>query len=106
MRSSREKAAGAARWLGLGRRTALAEGEVVLISPHLDDAIFSLGAAVSYATRHGVKVTILTVLAGDPTLAAPAGDWDRQAGFETAGEASVARRAEDARACTILGARP
>jgi LmbE family N-acetylglucosaminyl deacetylase len=106
MRPTREKAVGAARWLGLGRRTALAEGEVVVISPHLDDGIFSLGAAVSYATRHSVKVTVLSVLAGDPGLSAPAGDWDREAGFETAGEAAVARRAEDGRACALVGAHP
>src|SRR3954464_3679117 len=106
MGRSREKAAGAARWLGLGRRSALAGGEGVLISPHLDDAIFSLGAAVSYPTRPGAGVTIVCVLAGDPNLEAPAGDWDRQAGFETAGEAAAVRRAEDARACAIVGARP
>lgn len=106
MRPTREKAVGAARWLGLGRRTALAEEEVVVISPHLDDGIFSLGAAVSYATRQRVKVTILTVLAGDPSSSVAAGDWDRQAGFETAGEAAGGRRAEDARACALVGAHP
>jgi LmbE family N-acetylglucosaminyl deacetylase len=106
MRPTREKAVGAARWLGLGRRTALAEEEVVVISPHLDDGIFSLGAAVSYASRRRAKVTILTVFAGDPGHSAPAGDWDRKAGFETAGEAAVARRAEDARACALVGAHP
>jgi LmbE family N-acetylglucosaminyl deacetylase len=63
----------------------------------------SVGAAMSRAVRHGSGVTVLTILAGDPASSAPAGSWDLQAGFRTAGEASAARRKEDARACSILG---
>jgi LmbE family N-acetylglucosaminyl deacetylase len=104
---TREQATGIARWLGLlGRRTRL-DGEVVVISPHLDDAVFSLGAAVSSSGRRdGGRVTILTVLAGDPDSPTDAGDWDRKAGFRTAGEAARARREEDARACELVRARP
>jgi LmbE family N-acetylglucosaminyl deacetylase len=103
---TRAKAAGALRWLGLrGERPAL-EGDVVVVSPHLDDAAFSLGAAISHAGRSGVQVTVLTVLAGNPESAAPAGDWDSRTGFGTAGETAAARRAEDADACARLGARP
>jgi len=103
---TRAKAAGALRWLGvLGGRARL-EGEVVVVSPHADDAALSLGAAISHAVRGGSQVTILTVLAGDPGSTAPAGDWDRRAGFGTAGEAAAARREEDAAACARLGARP
>ena len=94
------------RWLGLlGGRAAL-EGDVVVVSPHIDDAALSLGAAISHATRRGARVTILTVLAGDPGSTTPAGEWDRRSGFTTAGEAANARRAEDATACGHLGARP
>jgi LmbE family N-acetylglucosaminyl deacetylase len=101
---TRAKAAGALRWLGLlGRRAQLA-GEIVVVSPHVDDAALSLGAAISHAARNGARVTILTVLAGDQGSTAPAGEWDRQCGFRTAGEAATARRTEDATACRSLGA--
>jgi LmbE family N-acetylglucosaminyl deacetylase len=101
---TRAKVGGALRWLGLLGRRAQLEGEVVVVSPHIDDAALSLGAAISRAVRSGARVTILTVLAGDPGSTTPAGEWDRRAGFRTAGEAATARRAEDAAACAHLGA--
>lgn len=78
----------------------------MVVSPHLDDAALSLGAAISRAARAGARVTVLTVLAGDPGSNEPAGDWDRSSGFATAGEAARTRREEDALACERLGARP
>ncbi|HJQ74077.1 MAG TPA: PIG-L family deacetylase [Gaiellaceae bacterium] len=104
MQVTKAKAAGALRWLGLLGRRAQLEGEVVVVSPHMDDAVLSLGAAISRAARSGARVTILTVLAGDPSSKATAGEWDRACGFGTAGEAATARRAEDAAACAHLGA--
>ena len=97
------KAAGVGRWLGVGGRRATLAGEVVVISPHLDDGPFSLGAALSWAARAGANVTVLTVLAGDPESDLPAGEWDLRAGFRSEGEAATARRAEDAEACRLLG---
>jgi LmbE family N-acetylglucosaminyl deacetylase len=82
------------------------EREVVVVSPHLDDAALSLGAAVSHASRTGARVRVLTVFAGDPDSEAAAGPWDERAGFRTAGEAARTRREEDRRACAILGAEP
>jgi LmbE family N-acetylglucosaminyl deacetylase len=81
-------------------------GDVVVISPHLDDAAFSLGAAVARATRTGASVRVLTVFAGDPDSERPAAWWDRKAGFTTEGEAARARRMEDREACSLLGATP
>jgi LmbE family N-acetylglucosaminyl deacetylase len=78
----------------------------VVVSPHLDDGVLSLGAAISHARRRGAQVAILTVLAGEPSSSAPAGPWDRKSGFGTAGEAARVRREEDRRACGILGAEP
>lgn len=104
MQVTRAKAAGALRWLGLLGRGAQLEGEVVVVSPHMDDAVLSLGAAISRAVRNGARITILTVLAGDPGSTARAGEWDRECGFRTAGETATARRAEDAAACGHLGA--
>ncbi|MFN2471267.1 MAG: PIG-L deacetylase family protein [Gaiellaceae bacterium] len=78
-------------------------GRVVVLSPHLDDAVFSLGAAIASATVRGSAVTVLTVFAGDPDSEQPAGYWDARAGFRTAGEAARARRREDAHAVRLLG---
>ena len=81
-------------------------GRVVVLSPHPDDAVFSLGAAIHRAVRSGARVEVLTVLAGDPASGAPAGSWDARSGFRTAAEAARARRAEDDAACAVLGAIP
>ena len=79
-------------------------GTVAVLSPHLDDAVLSLGAAVSAAARAGDAVAIVTVLAGDPSSTAPAGAWDAGCGFVTAADATRARRTEDREACRLLGA--
>ena len=79
-------------------------GHVVIVSPHSDDAVLSLGAAVAYATSAGNVVRVLTVLAGDPESTTPAIDWDRRCGFATEGESVRARRLEDQAACAIIGA--
>ncbi|HYY03860.1 MAG TPA: PIG-L family deacetylase [Gaiellaceae bacterium] len=78
---------------------------IVVVSPHLDDAVLSLGATIAAATRAGQDVSVLTVFAGEPDSAAEPSSWDVRAGFRSAGEAGRARRAEDAAACATLGAR-
>ena len=94
-------------WVGLpGNAMPIDDARIVVVSPHLDDAVLSLGAALSRAVRHDAEVTVLTVLAGDPASTVPAGWWDAQSGFRTAGDAATARRQEDARACSILGVAP
>lgn len=104
LRSSFRRAVGAARWLGLDRVEELGP-RVVVLSPHLDDAIFSLGAAIASAGKRSA-VSVVTVFAGDPESDEPAGVWDARAGFRTAGEAARRRRAEDQLACADVGARP
>ena len=89
-------------WLGLRGGERL-EGRVAVLSPHLDDAVFSLGAAIAH-TR--AEVTVVTVFAGDPDSTEPAGEWDSRGGFATEGEAARARRREDELACDDVGARP
>jgi LmbE family N-acetylglucosaminyl deacetylase len=78
----------------------------VVLSPHIDDAVFSLGAGIHAAVRNGTTVTVLTVLGDDPESSVPAGPWDRRSGFRTEGEAAAARREEDRRACALVGATP
>ena len=79
---------------------------IVVVSPHLDDAILSIGAFIAGCASRGANVTVLTVLAGNPMSQAPAGPWDSACGFSTAGDAARARREEDRRACALVGARP
>jgi LmbE family N-acetylglucosaminyl deacetylase len=79
---------------------------VVALSPHLDDAVWSVGWALADAARAGASVTVVTVLAGDPTSLAAAGPWDVRCGFRGAGKAAETRRSEDVRACALLGVEP
>jgi LmbE family N-acetylglucosaminyl deacetylase len=79
---------------------------IVVVSPHLDDGVLSLGASIASWSRVGRAVDLLTVLACDPDSEAPAGGWDRRGGFATEGESARGRREEDRRACAALGARP
>jgi LmbE family N-acetylglucosaminyl deacetylase len=80
----------------LGRR-------LLVVSPHLDDAAFSLGVTLARHVRAGGEVSVLTVMAGDPSAQVAAGAWDRAMGFRTAGEAARHRRSEDNAAWTRLG---
>ena len=89
-----------------GGRQTTGVGHVAVLSPHLDDGVFSLGAAISETVRLGAAVSLITVFAGDPNSTRPASPWDRRFGFELAGEAARARRDEDRRACAVLGADP
>jgi LmbE family N-acetylglucosaminyl deacetylase len=79
---------------------------VVVLSPHLDDAVLSLGAAIATWTLAGAEVLVLTVMAGRPEATGPAGQWDTKSGYASEGEAARARREEDRSACAILGAAP
>ncbi|CAA9465199.1 MAG: hypothetical protein AVDCRST_MAG38-774 [uncultured Solirubrobacteraceae bacterium] len=80
-------------------------GRMAIVSPHLDDAVLSLGASTRAATRLGTSVDVLTIFSGDPTSTTPSDQHNRHAGFRTAGEAARARRVEDEKACRLVGAR-
>ncbi len=81
-------------------------GRVAIVSPHLDDAVLSLGAAIARSTRAGASVSVVTVLSGDEGSEDEPGKWDESAGFRSAGEAAAARAREDDEACRIVGAVP
>src|SRR3712207_8859213 len=91
---------------GAAPHAAAWSGRVAVVSPHLDDAVLSLGASMHAAARRGARVEAVTVLAGDPASTTPADDSNRRAGFATAGEAARLRREEDRRACTAVRATP
>jgi LmbE family N-acetylglucosaminyl deacetylase len=82
------------------------KGRVVVVSPHLDDAVFSLGATIASASKSGARIEVLTVFGCDPSSRAPANGWDTRGGFATEGEAATARREEDREACGQVGAEP
>lgn len=62
---------------------------VLVLSPHLDDAIFSAWALISTRPTH-----VWTVFAGSPEPAVST-DWDRSCGFSSSDETLAARRRED-----------
>ncbi|MDR5821608.1 PIG-L family deacetylase [Caballeronia sp. LZ043] len=73
---------------------------LLVISPHLDDAVFSCGALLAAET----DALVCTVFAGTPEMPMVTG-WDTECGFGDAHQAMEARRAEDIAALEILGAR-
>ncbi|MGB7480131.1 MAG: PIG-L family deacetylase [Burkholderiaceae bacterium] len=75
---------------------------LIVISPHLDDGVFSCGNLI--AARPGAVVA--TVFAAVPAASLPAPDWDRRTGFDTAAGAMRARRDEDQQALRLLAATP
>ena len=76
---------------------------VVILSPHLDDAV--LGCGRFMAAHSGV--TVLTVYAGAPeAYPEPMSRWDTLSGFTAGDEVLGVRRSEDAAALRELGAAP
>jgi LmbE family N-acetylglucosaminyl deacetylase len=74
----------------------------VVISPHLDDAVFSCG---DWLAAHPGAI-VMTVFAGVPRDGALRTEWDTRCGFEDASQAILARRIEDREALRALGAEP
>jgi GT2 family glycosyltransferase/LmbE family N-acetylglucosaminyl deacetylase len=83
-----------------GRMETSLAGRVVILSPHLDDAVLSCGDLI-WQIPH---CTVLTIFAGSDVEWSELRDWDRIAGFHS-GEDVVARRIEeDDEALAVLGA--
>lgn len=70
-----------------------------VVSPHLDDAVFSCGMLLAL---HPGSI-VCTVFAGTPPVPMST-SWDRNAGFAHSDEALDARVKEDERALAIVGA--
>jgi LmbE family N-acetylglucosaminyl deacetylase len=80
----------------------------IYLSPHLDDAVLSAGGLIYEQTKAGIPVEIWTFMCGYP----PEGEFSpfahllhAQWGFSSAEETVRERRAEDAHAAGILGAK-
>lgn len=74
----------------------------VVISPHLDDAVFGCGA---WLAAHPGS-TVVTLFAGAPPDGHMLTSWDARCGFVDANSAMATRRDEDRRALVRLGATP
>ena len=80
----------------------------IYISPHLDDAVLSAGGLIHEQTRAGMDVEIWTCMCGfppDEELSPFAQVLHYQWGIPAAADVVTARRAEDARAAAIVGAK-
>ena len=71
--------------------SGLGDREIVLLSPHLDDAALSAYAAIQ---EHGHRVHLLTMCGGVPTASELSG-WDAECGFTDPQQAAKARLVED-----------
>jgi LmbE family N-acetylglucosaminyl deacetylase len=76
---------------------------LVVISPHLDDAVLGCGALL--ATHPGA--TVITVFTGGPAGSPdPPTHWDALAGFSAGDDVLGARKQEDIAALAAVGAEP
>ncbi|MES3021296.1 MAG: PIG-L family deacetylase [Pseudomonadota bacterium] len=74
----------------------------LVVSPHLDDGVFSCGELIA----HLPGTIVATVLAGIPAASPRVTGWDAAAGFDSAARAVASRRGEDRAALALLRARP
>lgn len=79
-----------------------AEGRILIISPHLDDAVLSCAGLLKFAD----EAIVVTVLAGDAPEGAALTDWDLRCGFDQEDNVMEIRREEDERALSSIGVRP
>ena len=77
-------------------------GKIIVISPHLDDAVFACAGLI--AGKPGTVV--VTIFAGMPSDFAAYTSWDAASGFDSARQAVACRRDEDRNALEILDAMP
>jgi hypothetical protein len=71
----------------------------IILSPHLDDAVLSLGCFLSL---HKEDTKVVTVFAGIPSESQKT-DWDTRCGFKDSTDAVSLRQIEDKNALNLLG---
>lgn len=80
----------------------------IYLSPHLDDAIFSMGGTIYDQVQSGASVEVWTVNTRPPKTSdvSPLAQKIHEGwGFHTATEVVPSRREENRRACAVVGAR-
>jgi LmbE family N-acetylglucosaminyl deacetylase len=82
------------------------DAAIVVLSPHLDDAVLSCGALMADAARQGARVVVITVFNGRPTfpVSEAAARFHARCGH-TAATAMAEREREDDAALAVIGAR-
>lgn len=73
---------------------------LIVVSPHLDDAVLSLWSLLT----ENPGSTVVTTFAGVPEAGRPLAAWDRRCGYSDPAEASQRRRAADVEALARCGA--
>jgi LmbE family N-acetylglucosaminyl deacetylase len=77
----------------------------IYLSPHLDDAALSCGGQIFQQPQRGLRVLIVTIMAGDPAVSAVSKyAQSLHARWELVADAVAARRREDSAASQVLGA--
>jgi len=74
---------------------------LVVVSPHLDDGVFSCGDLLARSRRS----TVITVCTGLPEDFTRLTSWDQRCGFRSAASAIASRREENREALRLLGSR-
>jgi len=82
--------------------SAAALGKLMVLSPHLDDGVFSCAELLSLVSG----ATVVTICAAVPPISDVLPEWDAAAGFANAQQAVAARREEDRQALALLHAQP
>ncbi|MBW8826763.1 MAG: PIG-L family deacetylase [Acidobacteria bacterium] len=75
---------------------------LLVVSPHLDDAVLSCGGVLG---AHPGS-TVLTVMTAGPDRWGPPTEWDRSCGFRAGDDVMATRKGEDREALTLLRAAP
>ena len=82
----------------------------IVLSPHFDDAVLSLGGLLAKEKGHSVVATFFTGAVGDTTAeesgtgaAIALTEWDKISGFSNSAEATPSRTEENKAAVTDLG---
>lgn len=83
---------------------ALPRYELVVLSPHLDDAALSCGGTIHRTTRQGGRALVVTPFAGHVPEAPSRFAREVEALWQLDAGVTTARRAEDEQAMAILGA--
>lgn len=84
---------------------ARSDYDLLVLSPHLDDAVLSIGGSLHQWAREGQRVLVATQFAGDapPKVSPFALELHRLWGFGSSSEVMSARRREDLEALSFLG---
>lgn len=82
--------------------------DLIVLSPHLDDAVLSCGGRIAATVGAGRRVLVVTLFAAEEPAesANPLAEELRARFGLPAGEVVARRRAEDRSACAALGAEP